>query len=87
MTHVLAWGWGNPGRLKQSIFSVTSISSIADPRYTFGIENFLRESIREHLGRFVVDRRSLILFGVDEIGSGLIMFILRKILIPNNMGR
>jgi hypothetical protein len=61
MTDALARGRGNPERLKQSIFSMINISSIADPRYTFGIRKFVRESIQERLGRFVTNRRSLIL--------------------------
>jgi hypothetical protein len=87
MTDVLARGRGNLEGLKQLIFSAINISSIVDPRYTFGIGKFLRESIWEHLGRFIVDRRSLILFGIGKIGSGFRMFSLRKVLILNNTGK
>jgi hypothetical protein len=50
----------------------------------FRHRTFSRESIREHLGRFIVDRRSLILFGVDKIGLGFRMYSLKKVLILIN---
>jgi hypothetical protein len=44
-------------------------SPIIDPRCTFNIGKFLRDSIRDHLGKFIIDHRSLILFGVSKVGS------------------
>jgi hypothetical protein len=84
MTDAFSRGRENPEKLKQSFLSATSISSIIDPRCIFGIGTFSRESIREHSGRLIVDRQSLILFGIDKIGLVFRMYILNKVLIPIN---
>jgi hypothetical protein len=84
MIDALAWGWGNLEELKQWIFSVINILPIADPRDTFSIEKILRESIQEHLDRFITDLQSLILFSISKIGLGFRMFSLRKFPVSNN---
>jgi hypothetical protein len=61
-------------------FDHDKVIPITDPRCIFDIGTFSRESIREHLGRFIVDRRSLTLFGIDKLGFGFRMNSLRKVL-------
>jgi len=67
MTNVLSQGLGNLEGIKKSILSVINISPITDRPYTFDIGKFLRDSILEHLGRFIADHQSLIIFNVGEI--------------------
>jgi hypothetical protein len=87
MTDALYRGRENLEGLKQSFLYAINISSIADPQYTFDIGTFSRDSIREHLGRFIVDCRSLILFSVDKIGSSFRACSLKKVLISINTSK